>query len=456
MSRRTFWNNPNGNHYQCLQIGPDKRYHAAMNSGTFSKYYAAIRYLESFELGSGSYRRTNLGAHPRPEMYLERMQDFLDQIGNPEKGFKYVHITGTAGKGSVAAMVHATLVAHGKKAGLFTSPFTVSTIEKIQVGRRYIDANAVVDIVEILKPHIDAAAMSNRNGTPSYFELIFAVVLLYFKRQECEYAVLEVGLGGRYDATNIIKKALVTAITNIGLDHTQVLGTTTAKIAYDKVGIIKKGSHFFTTESNRRLLSIFEAECRRIGASYRPCTVRGLDYEQRNRLLAGSICTDLGIIESPENVSIPGCLPARFEIVGQHPLIIIDGAHNPSKIQTTIYNLGKHTYRKLFLVIAISADKDWKAMLKLLLPKADVIYVTRLTVPGRQCANPKELLEYARTHKAPSSRVCFRSDPIQAFCDAKKTISKKDVLLVTGSFYLAGEIRALYCPEEQIIETKEQ
>jgi dihydrofolate synthase / folylpolyglutamate synthase len=422
-----------------------------MNLRGHLRYHAAIRYLESFILGTDSYQKTNLVAHRHPEMFLERMQDFLDRIGNPEIGFKYIHITGTAGKGSVSSIVHATLVTNGKTAGLFTSPFTVSTIEKIQVGRKYINPNAVVDIVESLKPHIDAAAISDRYGSPSYFELMFAIALLYFKHEKCEYAVLEVGLGGRYDATNIIKKPLVTAITNIGLDHMQVLGKTAEKIARDKAGIIKKGSHFFTTESNRRLLSIFKGACARVGASYHPCTVHGLDYEQRNKLLAGSMCADLGIIGNLENISMPECIPARFEIVGRRPLVIIDGAHNPSKIKTTVYNLEKQAYRKLFLVIAIAADKDWKTMLEFLLPKTKGIYVTRFAVPGRQCVNPKELMKFAQKYITAPGCVCLRTDPVQAFNHAKGAISKDDALLVTGSFYLAGDIRALYCPEEQIL-----
>ena len=420
----------------------------------YARYFAAIKYLETFNPGAGSYQRANLVAHPNPEMYLERMQDFLDRIGNPENGLKHIHITGTAGKGSVSSMVHATLLAGEKTAGLFTSPHTVSTIEEIQVGRRYIDPDVFADIVESLKPHIDAATISDRHGPPSNFELIFAIALLYFKREKCEYTVLEVGLGGRYDATNIIKKPLVTAITNIGLDHTQVLGKTKEKIARDKAGIIKKGSHFFTTESNRRLLLIFKDVCARVGASYRPCIIRGLDYDQRNKLLAGSICTDLGIIESVKDVSVPDCIPARFEVVERQPLIIIDGAHNPSKIQTTIYNLEKHAYRKLFLLVAIAADKNWKSMLKLLLPKTYTLYITRFTVPVRSRTDPKEVMEFAQKHMVVSNRIHLRTDPIQAFIEAKKALSKYDALLVTGSFFLAGDIRALFCPEETVLKQR--
>ena len=135
----------------------------------YSQYYKTIQYLENMNNISDSYQKTNLTSHPHPEMFLERMQDFLDQIGNPEKGFKYIHITGTAGKGSVSSIIQATLIAKGKKTGLFTSPFVTSTIEKIQVNKKYIDPNVFVKIVDFLKPHIDKATLYSRHGMPSYF-----------------------------------------------------------------------------------------------------------------------------------------------------------------------------------------------------------------------------------------------------------------------------------------------
>ncbi len=426
----------------------------------YSKYYAAIKYLEGLNNFAGTYQKTNLRAHPNPEMYIERMQDFLDLIGNPEEDFKYIHITGTAGKGSVSSMIHETLVNHGKKSGLFTSPFVVSTIEKIRVGKKYIDPNIFANITEFLKPYIKTMASSGRHGAPSYFEIIFAIALTYFKQQNCEYAVLEVGLGGRYDATNIIKKPLISAITNIGLDHTQILGNTTKKIAYDKSGIIKNGSTFFTTENNPELVSIFKKECKNIGAKFIECKgyTKKLDYEQKNKLLAGSICKHIGLIKNIEDVSTATHLPARFEIVQNKPLIIIDGAHNVSKIKSTVYNLKKYRsekskYKKLHLIIAISRDKDWKTMLKAILPNVDTVYATRFSYTGRSCVDPVEILNFSKKY-LPAKSLKPYQDSIQAFEKVKRSSSTNDAILVTGSFYLAGEIRALYCPEEQILEQR--
>jgi len=427
---------------------------SARRQQKYSPYYDAVHYLEALGNMTGGYQKTNLTSHVRPEIFLERMQDFLDRLGNPEKDFKYIHITGTAGKGSVATLVHTTLVDAGKKAGLFTSPFCVSTLEKIQADKKYIDPLVFSSIVENLKPHIDYSILCGRHGAPSYFEMMLAIALLYFKKEKCQYVVLEVGLGGRYDATNIIKKPLITAITNISLDHTQILGRLRSNIAQDKAGIIKKNSAFFTTEENAKLLKIFKDECNKVGATYHALPVRSLNYASRNRLLAGSICMSLGIIQKLEDVHDLPKLPARFETIEQRPRVIIDGAHNPSKIESTVYNLRQIKYRKLILVLANSADKDWKSMMKLVAPLAHTIYITRFSVPGRQAVDPKLLFKEACIYRQEQGRVFLFSDPIQAFKTAHKKLTPKDVLLVTGSFYLAGDIRKLYWSEEDILKNR--
>lgn len=425
------------------------------HSQKYARYYAAVHYLETLGNITGGYQKTNLKFHPHPEMFLERMQDFLDELDNPEKGFKYVHITGTAGKGSVASLVHTTLVKANKKAGLFISPFTVSTIEKIQVGRKYIDPHVFADLTDRLKPHIDHAMLYGRHGAPSYFEMMLAIALLYFKKQKCEYVVLEVGLGGRYDATNIVKKPVITAITNIGLDHTHILGSRRIDIAKDKAGIIKKDSIFISSEDDPKILRIFKDQCTEVGAEYYVLDVKGLDYNSRNRLLAGSICVSLGIIHDTLNIDSWSGLPARFEIVKKRPRVIIDGAHNSSKIGSTIYNLSQLKYRNLILVIAISADKDWKTILRMIVPKAHEIYVTRFSIPGRQAVDPKLLFQEVQKYKRRRGSTHLFSDPIQAYKTALKKLVSTDVLLVTGSFYLAGDIRSLYCSEEEILKNRD-
>ena len=420
----------------------------------FASYYRAIEYLESLGNIGGGYQKTDLKSHPRLEMYLERTQDFLDLLGNPERGSKYIHITGTAGKGSVAATVHSELVKAGKRSGLFTSPFTVSTIEKIQVGDKYIDPLVFADITESIKPQIDEMIKRGRHGAPSYFEMMLAIAFIYFEKEECEYVVLEVGLGGRYDATNIIKDPLVTAITNISLDHTQILGSRTSDIALDKAGIIKKDSQFFTTEADGRILEIFQTACEEVGAGFHPIRVVGLKYDARNRILAGHICLSLGIVRSVGEVGESPSLPARFEIMERQPLVAIDGAHNPSKIESTIQNLTGMKYENLVLVIAISADKDWKKMLHMVVPLASAIYVTRFSTPNRSPVEPELLFEEAGRYASDKCSVYLNPDPVKAFREAREILTRDDALLVVGSFYLAGDIRALYCSEEKILEQR--
>ena len=420
----------------------------------FARYYSAVRYIESLGNISGGYQKTNLKAHPRPQMFLERMRELLNLLGNPEKGFKYIHITGTAGKGSVSSAVYRELVKAGKRAGLFTSPFVVSTIEKIQTGKKYADPFVFAELTEKIKPMIDKMIESGKYGAPSYFEMIFALALLYFKMEKCEYVTLEVGLGGRYDATNVIRKPLVTAITNIDLDHTNILGSKRTDIALDKAGIIKKGSKFFTTESDRNILKIFKDECEKAGTKYHFISTNGLDYNIRNSLLATHICYDLGIINSPANMVLIPDLPARFEIVERKPFVIIDGAHNPGKMASVIFNLRRIKYRKLLLIIAISEDKDWRKVVSIIAPRADIICATRFSVPGRQPVSPDLLMREVRKCARDSARIYLCSDPVNAFKDARNKLYQDDALLVTGSFYLAGDIRALYYSEDVILRNR--
>lgn len=241
----------------------------------FQTYREAVAFIESF-----SYRSIRRNAVKKagdkirdPNFFLKRTQHFLDLLKNPERGMKVIHVTGTAGKGTVSTMIQQVLNAARQSnpkigsVGLFTSPYVTTTIEKIKVDDQYIAPDEFVEIVEYIKPFIPKAEKSTY-GIPSAFELFVILSLLYFKRKNCKWAVLEVGLGGRYDATNIIPNPVVTAITNIDYDHTDILGHTLREIAYDKAGIIKKGSLFFTSEQRPSLQNFFKKTCEEVGAGY--------------------------------------------------------------------------------------------------------------------------------------------------------------------------------------------
>lgn len=411
-----------------------------------------MRFLEG--LANLSLAPDYMTSRDNPSVYLKRTQYFLGLIGNPHKDFKYVHITGTAGKGTVATMVAHALSLSGEKTGLLTSPFVTSTIEKISVDGRYLSPDDFADAVEYLKPFIDKAYLDGPYGRPSYFEIIFAIALLYFRKQKCARAVLEVGCGGRFDYTNVIPPPLVSAITNIHLDHTDVIGDTLERIAYEKAGIIKRGSAFVTTEARPKLLKFFESVCKSAGATYRRVPP-GLDFMHTNRLLAEAIAKELAISDkiiarALEETS----LPARFEIVSQRPYVVIDGAHNAIKMKSVVASLRTLSFRKLHLIIGLSADKEPVSILREIIPLADRIFITRFGLSERKCAHPKKLYQIASRFRKRGARISLHLDAHDAFDQARKEAGPQDLLLITGSFFLAGELRKRYVPEEKVLRVR--
>ncbi len=400
-----------------------------------------------------------MSGRSRPEIFLKRMRNFLDALENPERGFKYIHITGTAGKGTVTSMVYESLVHAGKRVGTFTSPFVVAPTEKIRAsvpgeGDFHISADEFADIVEEMKPLIERLHKDNPLGRPSYFEIYLALAFLYFKKKKCEWVVLEVGAGGRFDATNIIEDPVAAAITCIDYDHTRILGRTLHRIAYNKVGIVKKGTTLFTTEKRPTLLRMFETECKKVGAKYRPLPVSD-DYRENNRTLARALCEHIGLPERAikEGIAVER-LPCRFETISEKPLIVLDGAHNRSKIRSTVENLRRLSFEKLHLVIAFKGEKDVATMLRDIAPHADHVYATRFQLATLDCADPSAVARLARTYAKRGTHVDVFLDPTDALEAARKTASPRDLILVTGSFYLAGELRKQWYPEDWVVKSR--
>ncbi len=418
----------------------------------FEKYHKAVGFLEGFSNIplQGDYLIDTHNA----DVYTKRMRYFLTLLGDPDKRLKYIHITGTSGKGTVTNLLHEMIRASGKIVGSFTSPAVTTTIEGIRVGELYISSDEFADIVEYLKPFIDRAYMEGPYGRPSYFEIILAIAFVYFKKQKCGWVVLEAGLGGRYDATNVIENPLVTAITNIDFDHTEILGKTLRKIAYDKAGIIKQGSVFFTTEQRQSLLKIFDEVCREKKVSLYALG-RQNGYQEYNIELATAIARHIGL--SPVQIArgIRNTqLTCRFEIVDNSPTIILDGAHNRSKIKTTIDNLKKCTFKNVYVVIGMADNKDQLAILKQIVPLANHIFFTRFQTKSRKCAHPKQLLEKSQKFILKGTRSKVYLDSEQALSDAMKLAGADDLILVTGSFFLVGELRRRWYPEEWILRKR--
>lgn len=416
----------------------------------FENYYKAVNFLEG--LSNLPAEKNYMADRSNPEMYLKRMRYFLHLIGNPDKKMKFIHIAGTAGKGTVTNMVHEILSAAGKRVGSFTSPFVTTSIEKIKVKNAYIAPDEFADIVDYLKPFVNKAYRESPYGMPSYFEIFFAIALIYFQRQKCKWAVLEVGLGGKYDATNIIGHPAITAITNIDYDHTELLGKTLEKIAYEKSGIIKRGSIFFATEQRPSLIKIFKEICNKKKVPFHQ--LHGQDnYREYNKTLASAIVKSIGIQDKYVARGVKNArLPCRFEVMQHKPTVILDGAHNRSKIKSTIENLKNLAFRKLYLIIGIAGNKDHGSILEQIIPYSDSVFFTRFQNKDRLCAHPKELLAKSKRYFKKNARAKIYLDPDQALSVALKMAKPGDLILVTGSFFLAGEMRKRWFPESWVLE----
>lgn len=418
----------------------------------YKNYSEAVEYIESF---SNTSMRKNFGKGKRDfDFFLKRTRFFLDLLGSPDKEFEFIHVTGTAGKGSVSTMLEEVLTADGKKVGLHTSPHVTTSTEKIKANGKFISPEDFVRLVSKLKPFVEKAAMGPY-GAPSAFELFFVLSLLYFKQQTCEWVVLEVGLGGRYDATNVIKNPKATVITTIDYDHTEILGKTLKEIAYDKAGIIKRKSDFFTAEQRPSLKNLFKAICREKKSTYHE-VLKQKNYHAYNTELVRLVARTLGIREAGIEKGIEHTkLPCRFEIVEENPLVVLDGAHNRAKIRSTLWNASQFTFNKLIVVAAIAeTNKDHEPVLKLLAQKADHIIFTQMKENERRTVHPDKLVKDTTQFKTKKLSLHSIASPKEALKFALQLANKNDMVLVTGSFFLAGELRKKWYPEEWVLKNR--
>ena len=415
-------------------------------------------------------------------LYLKRLKECSRHAGSPERGFKYIHVTGTSGKGSTTLMIESILRAAGHTVGCYTSPHITTRAERILVNGRMVHVSDFEEASAIIKKATQRMMETSPLSIPSYFELDFLIALLIFKKYKVEYAVAEVGCGGRYDATNIIPAPTVTVITNIGLDHTHILGKTKTKIAHEKVGIVKKGSHVIIGERTPLIQKQLARESFKVGAAsvtYVPAPTRikstkhGVSFfenkrrydvslhgahQAHNARLALSVAKLLNISEHTTQKGLAHTLKiGAFEIVSHNPLVIIDGAHNNEKIATTAEALRhiKQQYKadKVHCILGMAENKDHKQALRILIPGLDKLYVTRFTNNYfRKSYDPRTLLKTAKTlTKIPTQAFLF---PDQALDAALHNARKNDIILVTGSLFLAGELRARWFPEEQMLKKR--
>lgn len=384
---------------------------------------------------------------------LERINSVLKICGNPQQGLPVIHIAGTNGKGSVSVMTASVMTEAGYKTGLFVSPYIVDFCERIQIGGDYIPHECLCRLAQ----RVRAADV-----VLTEFEFITAAAFLYFKESGCDLAVLETGLGGRFDATNACTDDIVDVITDIGLDHTAILGDTIEKIAAEKCGIIKTENVITSPRQNKAALDVIKSVCGSVKIpdvsflSVISEDISGSVFEYRgNRYRLGlvgehQIYNALTAIETVrasgyavsqkalENGLFKAFIPARLEKVSCFPAVIIDGAHNPAAA-AELYKFMKPYAGRITAVFAAMRDKDYTAVMEKLFPLCKSVVLTDMPdLPRAERA--KKLAETAVKY---SSSVFTASNPSAALEKAVE-ISDKGPIFAFGSLYLAAQIRKIF------------
>ncbi|VVB65974.1 UDP-N-acetylmuramoyl-L-alanyl-D-glutamate--2,6-diaminopimelate ligase [Candidatus Gugararchaeum adminiculabundum] len=399
------------------------------------KYSEMIRELYSFRRPAGE------------NWNLEKITELCSLLGNPERKFPSLHVTGTNGKGSVVAMGAGILREAGFKVGAYFSPDVDGYEERFQINGKPVSKEKIAEVYERIRPSVLKV-----RGI-SFFEITTAIAFQLFADEKVDYAVLETGLGGRLDATNLCDSK-VCVITNVSIEHTDLLGKTIEEIAREKAGIIRKKGSAVVTGAEGKALAVIEKRCEEIGCELQVVAktqkyegkigLRG-EFQKTNAALAIEAVKALGIKVGEKWIEAgisEAFLPARMETVSEKPLVIMDGTHNPAAMKVLAGEIKRMNEkdgaieRKAIVVFGIMKDKDCEGVLKELAPVAEMIIVTQPKV-GR-ARDAEEVAEKARKV---CKKVVKMANSAEAFAYAKKQAGGKGFVLVTGSFYLIGEIR---------------
>lgn len=396
---------------------------------------------------------------------LSRTQALLKLMGNPEKKLRFIHVAGTNGKGSTAAMLASILRCAGYRTGLYTSPYINRFHERMQVDGEEISDEDLCEITAYVKPF--AETMEDH---PTEFELVSCIAFEYFARKGCELVVLEVGMGGELDSTNVIDPPEAAVITNIGLDHTEELGDTLEKIASAKAGIIKPGCQAVIYRAAPSVEAVFETRCKEVGAVLRKAdfdSIRllshGLEgqvfdtavykalelpllgaHQLRNAAVVlqtvdalkekGWRVTEQNIRDGLRTVRWPG----RFEILGHKPLFLVDGGHNPQCIEALTANIRDYLAgRPLTVLTGVMADKDYNCMYPSVAPFAERFI--SVTPDNPRALSAEELKTYLSQFGKPVTACPEVKDGV---AEAIRQAGPDGVVLAYGSLYMVGDIRA--------------
>lgn len=424
------------------------------------RYEEAIKYIT--EVGNFG---SNYG--------LERTHKLLEYLGNPEKELKFIHIAGTNGKGSTTSMITEILMGSGYKVGMYTSPFIEEFEERIQINRNNIPKETLAALMDEVKLSVDKVIEDGYNH-PTEFEIITVLMLLYFKRENIDFGVIEVGLGGTLDSTNVITPILQ-VITSISFDHTNLLGNTLEEIAREKAGIIKKGIPTVIYPQQEEALNVIKNKCFEMDSELYIANSDNLKFESvvnddkpyqllkyndeidillpllgEHQIINLSVAmktievlnnrniTDISIDNITKSIKSV-IWKGRLEVLSNNPYVVIDGAHNIQGIQTLSKNIKKYfEYDNLYLILGILADKDVEEMIKVITPMAKKVYAVTPNSIRAELAEDlkKEIIKYNENCQA-------YDDYKEAYLTALNDADENDLILASGSLYMVGDMRKI-------------
>ncbi|MBI3959933.1 MAG: bifunctional folylpolyglutamate synthase/dihydrofolate synthase [Chloroflexi bacterium] len=415
-------------------------------------------------------------------MKLERIVHLLEILGNPHNAFRSIHVGGTSGKGSTATMIASMLTSAGYQTGLYLSPHLQIMNECYQINNRMAATGDLVEVFEAMKPAIAQVARENPFGCPSYFEAQTALAFCLFRWKKVDVAVIEVGLGGVLDATNVLHSQ-ISVLTNVALDHTEILGNTIELIAQKKAGIIKPGQLVVSGLMQPSTQQIVEERCALQGAtlwqlgSQFTCQQTG-SAETFQVVFPDTIYDDIRLnLRGDFQTANAACaiaavhafaggvsgavvraglrqtaIPGRLECVQENPTVILDGAHNPAKIRAAAEAITKYygNMRRV-VIVSLKPDKAYRDILPALVVNASVLIVTAFGKNELWEACDPAILAQAASEIAPGLDIRIEPDPMQALRQALAETRPDDLVWVTGSLYLIGDIREYWHPTDELL-----
>lgn len=407
---------------------------------------------------------------------LERTERLLELLGKPHKKIKFIHIAGTNGKGSTSVIIGNILMEHGYKVGFFNSPYLESMEESIRINNVNIKEEDLVSLFKEIRPFVKKV-VEDGYGHPTEFEVLTCIMFLYLYRQKVDFGIIEVGLGGRMDSTNVIKP-IISVITSISMDHINILGNSIKEIAYQKAGIIKKNINIVSAPQNEEVIEVIKTQAHKLNSKlelisikdgkfiellnqeklFQRCLISGknknydlmlplLGEHQIVNLTLGirviEVLEDLGYIKIEENKLFEGVKNVswngRLEIIDEDPKFIIDAAHNVEGMKYLRKNIEKYfLYNNIYFILGILKDKEVEKMVEIISDLPKEIYL--VTPNSNRALNSEELKKIVKKY----NKTCISFDNYdEAINYAKDKAEKNDLIISAGSIYMIGEIRKL-------------